>query len=264
MTSQTSPVPNIFGAMATTCWCINLLPQIRRNYRTKTTTGLPASMLVLWAASGALSSVYAYSQRFSIALILQPNSFAFFCSVSLAQCLVRWRMRKAICLVVALVAAFGVVETILILALRWAHRSGWPVLLIGAVACLLDLAGFLPLPFELMKRRGRIVGISFLFLGLDWLGFAFSLVALTTQHPFDLLFGTTAAICCAIWSGTVISHLTWLFRTRELRKCAKEAGLTFDQYEDGIYWQAQGLDVSRALRGFFSDKKRAGVTVEEV
>ena len=50
--------------------------------------------------------------------------------------------------------------------------------LIGVVAAALLIVGYLPVPFELWKRRGRVVGIDFVFLTIDWLGAFFSLMAL--------------------------------------------------------------------------------------
>lgn len=52
----------------------------------------------------------------------------------------------------------------------------------------------------------------------------------------------------------VVSHLVWLFRTRGIRRRAKEAGKTFDEYKEGIEWQSKGIDVERLLKGMFAGK----------
>jgi hypothetical protein len=52
----------------------------------------------------------------------------------------------------------------------------------------------MPIPFELLKRRGRVVGIDFIFLAIDWNGAFFSLMALVAQNEFDVLFGTMYAL----------------------------------------------------------------------
>lgn len=50
----------------------------------------------------------------------------------------------------------------------------------------------------------------------------------------------------------VTSHLIWLLRTREIRQRAKEAGQTFDEYEEGARWQSHGIDLEKKFRGMFS------------
>ena len=75
---------------------------------------------------------------------------------------------------------FAGMEILLILVIRAPYRRGlsWPVTLVGVVAAVLLIIGYLPVPFELWKRRGRVVGIDFGFLTIDWFGAFFSLMAL--------------------------------------------------------------------------------------
>lgn len=39
----------------------------------------------------------------------------------------------------------------------------------------------------------------------------------------------------------LLSHCIWLWRTRKLRKRAKEASLSFDDYPEAVEWQAKGM-----------------------
>ena len=55
----------------------------------------------------------------------------------------------------------------------------------------------------------------------------------------------------------VISHLVWLLRTRSIRKRAKEAGKTFDNFEEGVEWQAKGVDIGRLLKRIFTTRTEA-------
>lgn len=75
---------------------------------------------------------------------------------------------------------FAGMEVLLALVIRAPYRRGlsWPVTLVGVVAAVLLIIGYLPVPFELWKRRGRVVGIDFGFLTIDWFGAFFSLMAL--------------------------------------------------------------------------------------
>jgi len=53
-----------------------------------------------------------------------------------------------------------------------------PALAVGIVAAVLLVAGLLPPYGEIWKRRGRVIGINWVFLSMDWLGAFFSLMAL--------------------------------------------------------------------------------------
>jgi hypothetical protein len=95
-----------------------------------------------------------------------------------------------------LIIILAAIEAGLILAIQPAYARGieWPVLFIGIIAFVTLISGYLPIPFELLKRRGRVVGIDFLFLTIDWCGAFFSLLALVAQNEFDALFGTMYAL----------------------------------------------------------------------
>lgn len=93
MAPQTS-IPlaaNVLGTLGTVFWCIQLVPQIWRNYRVKNTEGLPESMMLLWSISSVPFGAYAIAQQFNIPLIVQPQCFGILCGVSWAQCLIYGR-----------------------------------------------------------------------------------------------------------------------------------------------------------------------------
>lgn len=102
-------------------------------------------------------------------------------------------------------------------------------MIVGIVAAILLAAGLLPPYFELWKRSGRVVGINFLFLAIDWLGAFFSLMGVVAQNTFDPLGGCLFIVCIFIEGGIFVSHGIWLFRTRKLRAAAKAAGRDFDE-----------------------------------
>ena len=102
-------------------------------------------------------------------------------------------------------------------------------MIVGVVAAILLAAGLLPPYFELWKRSGRVVGINFLFLAIDWLGAFFSLMGVVAQNTFDPLGGCLFIVCIFIEGGIFVSHGIWLFRTRKLRAAAKAGGRDFDE-----------------------------------
>lgn len=60
---------------------------------------------------------------------------------------------------------------------------------------------------------------------------------------------------CAIEMSMVASHLIWRLRTRGIRKRAKESGKTFDEFEEGVEWQAKGIDAGKLLKRSIAGKK---------
>lgn len=108
----------------------------------------------------------------------------------------KWRPWTATLVLIALLVIFAGIETGLIFAIRTAYSKGvdWLVLLVGIIAFVTLISGYLPIPFELLKRRGRVVGIDFVFLTIDFFGAFFSLLALVAQNEFDVLFGTMYAL----------------------------------------------------------------------
>ena len=133
---------------------------------------------------------------------------------------------------------FGGVEALLILTLRplYDRQIAWPIMIVGIVAAILLAAGLLPPYFELWKRSGRVVGINFVFLTIDWLGAFFSLLGVVAQNTFDPLGGCLFIVCIFIEGGIFVSHGIWLLRTRKLRAAAKAAGRDFDDLpESDVY-----------------------------
>jgi hypothetical protein len=164
----------------------------------------------------------------------------------------KWKTWTATLLLTCLFIIFAALQAGLVFAVRppYARGVSWPVLVVGIIAFILLIGGYLPIPFELMKRRGRVVGIDFVFLAIDWFGAFFSLMSLVAQSEFDTLFGTLYALCCLIEMSMVLSHLTWCMRTRGIRKRAQIEGKTFDDFEEGIAWQAKGIDIEAKLWTF--------------
>lgn len=210
---------NILGTIGTILWCVQLVPQIWHSYRIKSTDGVPPTMMLLWSLSGVPFGVYSICQNFNIPLQVQPQCFCLFCMVSWGQCMYyqkRWRTwTVTLTCSIALAACAGVqVALVFVLRPRYDQGLSWPVTMIGAIAVVILLSGYVPIPFELMKRRGRVVGMSFWFLLIDSSGALFSLLSLgmyerrrclvipsltdmsclVAQETFDIEFGTLYAL----------------------------------------------------------------------
>ncbi|KAL8732266.1 MAG: hypothetical protein Q9166_002838 [cf. Caloplaca sp. 2 TL-2023] len=172
-------------------------------------------------------------QKFNIPIQIQPQAFCLLALTSWAQVLIynnAWRLWTASLLAAAIGTAFGGIQVILVLTLRGPYSRGveWPMTLVGVVSAVLLAGGLIPPYFEIAKRNGRVVGINFIFLSIDWLGAFFSLMALVAQNTFDVLGGVQYIVCLLLEAGIFTSHLLFLLRTRSLRRRAKESNTSFD------------------------------------
>lgn len=150
--------------------------------------------MLLWAISAVPLGVYAIIQNFALPIQIQPQVFGSLSLITWAQILIYnngYTAIRASILVIATAILFGGVEILLILTLRPLYNRGveWPVLTVGIIAAILLAAGLIPPYFEMWKRKGRVVGIHFGFLSVDWLGAFFNLMGVVAQQTFDPLGG---------------------------------------------------------------------------
>ena len=205
---------NVLGTIGTVLWCIQLTPQIVRNYRAKDCTGLPPLMMFLWALSGVPFLIYFFGTDGSIPLRIQPQLFTFFCIISWAQALyyppVSMGKRKFTTYVLSFVVLAIGAEVGFILWLRPLHRRGitWPMLIIGIVASVLLALGLVPPYFEIAKRKGRVVGLNFLFLGMDSAGALFSMLSIVVG-TMDIMSLVLYAIVLVMELGIFGCYIVW-------------------------------------------------------
>lgn len=120
------------------------------------------------------------------------------CLVNWCQTLLynsKWALWKVILIGLVNAAVFAGVEAALILTLQplYDAGNGTGILVVGIIANILLAMGLLPPYGEIWKRRGRVIGINFVFLSMDWFGAFFSLMSLgklvrpLTSHMFLIL-----------------------------------------------------------------------------
>ncbi|CAK7203779.1 hypothetical protein SEUCBS139899_006526 [Sporothrix eucalyptigena] len=191
-------------------------------------------MMFLWGVCGVPFGAYAIIQNFNIPIQVQPQVFMSLCMIAWVQILVygnKWPVKKAAVTGVVMACLFAGVEAALVFGLRPIYERGneAPALVVGIIASILLAAGLIPPYFEIYKRRGRVFGINFFFLAMDWSGAFFSLMALVAQNSFDILGGVLYIICALLEIGIFLSHIIWMIRTRKIRARAKAEGKTFDE-----------------------------------
>ncbi|EDU41625.1 conserved hypothetical protein [Pyrenophora tritici-repentis Pt-1C-BFP] len=173
--------------------------------------------------------------NFNFALKFQPQAFASLTLIAWGQTLYyqnKWRAWTATVATIALAGSFGIMELILILTLRGPYERGveWPMMLMAILASVIQVIGLIPPYFELAKRNGRVIGIDFWFLTIDYAGAFFSLMAIVAQQWFDALGASLYIACMALETGIFASQAVWLWRVRHIRRAAKKVGKTYDEY----------------------------------
>ncbi|MCJ1416448.1 hypothetical protein MMC32_002785 [Xylographa parallela] len=261
MAPQTSipTAANVLGTIGTVFWCVQLVPQIWHNWKAKKTEGLPALMMVLWAACAVPFGVYSVVQNFNVPIQIQPQVFGTLALVTWAQILIyenKWKTWKAIALVTGVFVLCGAIEAVLIVALKGPYDRGveWPMLAVGIIAAILVGAGILPPYWEMWKRNGRVIGINWIFLSMDSAGALFSLLALVAQDTFDVLGGCVYLVVVILEGGIFTSHCIWLFRTRKLRKRAKLQGVSFDDLPEARIYQDKKAKTTTQSYGSFDSR----------
>lgn len=221
-------------------------------------------------------------QNFNFALKFQPQAFAGLTLIAWGQTLYyhksvpahfslprqmtnyprsKWRAWTATLATIALTASFAIMELILILTLRGPYARGvqWPMMLMAISASVIQVLGLIPPYFELAKRSGRVIGIDFWFLTIDYAGAFFSLMAVVAQQWFDALGASLYIACMVLETGIFASQAWWLWRVRRERREAKMLGLTYDEYV--AKHPEKGLKKSDSIETFVDVE--AGLEVEK-
>lgn len=208
---------NVLATAGTIFWCVQLIPQIIRNFKVKNCEGMPPIMLFLWAAAGVPFSIYFVGIDGSIPLRIQPQLFTFLCAFGWVQCLyyppVKLPLRKIILYAGSFTVISIAMEIGFILWLRPVYRHGthWPMLIFGIIASILIAVGLFPPYFELAKRKGRVVGINFVFIFLDSMGALLSMLSILVG-TFDAMSMVLYVIVLVLEIGIFMSHIIWWLR----------------------------------------------------
>jgi len=136
------------------------------------------------------------------------------------------------------------------------------MILIGSIAAVLLAAGLIPPYWEIWKRRGRVIGINWVFLSIDSTGAFFSLLSLAVQNTFDILGGVLYIICVILELGIFASHIIWRLHTRSLHKRAKLEGIKFDDLPEARKYQDHRSEDAIAARSAQSLEEGRGVALE--
>ncbi|KAI5824499.1 hypothetical protein K523DRAFT_324474 [Schizophyllum commune Tattone D] len=203
---------NALGTMGVVCWCIQLIPQIWKSYREKSTKGLSPWLTFLWTISAPFLGTYCVVQKLNIPLILQPQLFGFLCCISWGQCLYytpgTYSLRRTLLTTLSLLALMAGFEAGMVYAIRPAYEAGnmKPVRFFGIMSSVLISVALLPQYWEIYKH-GEVVGISIPFMLIDLLGGVFSDLSLAFAEEFDVIAAITYSLVVVLDGLVIIAAL---------------------------------------------------------
>jgi len=218
---------NVLGTIGTVLWCIQLIPQIWKSWREKSTAGLSQFLVLLWGMAGLPLGVYALLQDFNIPLIVQPQLFGFLALFSWGQCLYydkKFSARKAALIAGTVMAVEGGLEAGIYFAVHPSMNQR-AIQFFGVLTSVLIALGLLPQYWEIFQRR-EVVGISIPFITVDLLGGVFSLLSLVFRPKFDALAGVAYSLVVAMDALVVIAAmiLNPIVRRRRRREASEQEG----------------------------------------
>ncbi|KAJ6463688.1 PQ loop repeat-domain-containing protein [Mycena vitilis] len=223
---------NVLGTIGTICWTAQMVPQIWKSWREKSTHGLSPWLVLLWGISAGFLGAYTLLLDLNIPLILQPQLFGFLAFLSWGQCLYydggrSWRVVSA--LVVGMMLLVGGFEAAMVFALRPAYNSGSEagtrgVQFLGIFSAVLISLALFPQYVEIWRHR-EVVGISLLFMLVDMLGGVFSDLSLAFKDNFDAVAGVTYSLVVVL-DGLVLVAALILNPRAKRRRQRESARLT--------------------------------------
>ncbi|KDR80582.1 hypothetical protein GALMADRAFT_1092400 [Galerina marginata CBS 339.88] len=201
----------VLGTIGTICWTAQLVPQVWKSHRSKSTTGLSHWLVLLWGISSVFLGVYALLQKLNIPLMVQPQSFGFLSFLCWGQCQyygLRRSGKAAIFLTVIVIVASGVLELVLVITIRPSHDRGnhTATNFFGILASVLVSAGLFPQYWEIYKYK-EVVGISMLFISVDIMGGVFNVLSLVFKEDFDVIATVTYSTVIVLDGVIIIAAL---------------------------------------------------------
>lgn len=210
-------ISTILSTIGTVLWCIQLIPQIYFLHKHKDAEGFPPLFMVLWCIAGLFMCIYFVVSDSYIPMHLQPHLFTTFCFIAWIQAmhyppnLYSWRK------IITLGSTFFILwlgfEIGFVIWLRTIYSEGieWPNIIFGILSTVFICVGLLPPYWELLHRKGRVMGINFLFLAIDSSGAVFSMAAMCLGK-FDVLGMILYATMIALELGLFVSQGMWMLR----------------------------------------------------
>lgn len=227
-----SNLSELMGLLGTVLFCVAILPQILANHRKKSTEGLPLLMMMIWSTGAAPFAGYAFAQNFAWAVKAQAEILFLLETVCVGQILYfshHFSKRDSVLLSGLLILIVLALEVAFyfICHVPYTHGNEKPAVAVGVISAIMFSLGILPVFPKIYKRRGRVVGIDFVFLTIDASAAVLSLLAVIFQEIFDLQGFLQYSVLLFFELLIFASQGIWLIHTHH--KC-KRIGITHKEY----------------------------------
>ncbi|WWC90033.1 uncharacterized protein L201_004963 [Kwoniella dendrophila CBS 6074] len=215
-------VENALATIGAVMWMVQIIPQIVKSHRSKSTTGLSAGLMLIWALASVFLGAYLVTQRLSIPLQVQPQAFGILAAISTAQIFYYshgWSKRNTILFFVIFCLVGGGFEVGSVYALWAGEDNGvnWPIQMYGYISAVLLAVALAPQYYEIWKFK-EVLGISMTFLIVDTLGGVFSLSSLFCRAKLDIAGLVSYALVVVLDSIVIILALILNPLARRRRK----------------------------------------------
>ncbi|TBU27314.1 PQ-loop-domain-containing protein [Dichomitus squalens] len=219
---------NVLGTIGTVCWTIQLVPQIWKSWRSKSTEGLSEYLMLLWGLSGIFFGVYAIVQDINVPLIVQPQVLSALSYLSWAQCQYYGRkrsLRTVVLMYLAVILLSGGFEAGMIFAVQPSYNRGnkGPIDFFGAFSTVLLSVALLPQYYEIYKHK-EVIGVSILFMIVDMTGGIFSDLSLAFKAKFDIVASVTYSLVIVLDAVVVLCAMILNPMAKRRRKRQALAG----------------------------------------
>ncbi|KAH9933337.1 PQ loop repeat-domain-containing protein [Fomitopsis serialis] len=223
---------NALGTIGTICWTIQLVPQLWKSHREKSTEGLSQFLVFIWGASGVLLGVYAIVQNINIPIIVQPQLFGTLSFLSFAQCQYYGSKRPfwtCVAIYIVCLALLGGLQVGFVYAVRPSYEHGHSagVEFFGIASSVTIAAGLLPQYYEIWKH-GEVIGISIPFMTVDMLGGVFNDLSLAFKSDFNVIASVTYSLVVVMDGIVILLALILNPLARRRRKRAAMAAMEVD------------------------------------
>jgi len=227
-----SVAENVLGLIGTIFWTCQVIPQIWKSWREKSTEGLSPWLMFIWSVASIFFGAYVVVQNVNIPIILQPQLFGVLAAFSWIQCLYYARRRSLrFCTVLFLsyLLAFGGLEVGFRFAVQENLDHGHDGLLTfcAVFGAILITAGFIPQYLQIW-RHAEVMGISLIFMAVDMSGALFSLLSLCFKTQFYAVAALTYISVLVFDGGIVFCAFVLNPRAQRKRRAALAASRRAD------------------------------------
>ncbi|KAN0008772.1 hypothetical protein ACTFIU_002065 [Dictyostelium citrinum] len=186
---------NLFGIIGTVLWSVQLVPQIHLNYKRKSTKGVSPTCFGCWYACGVILGTNLVFNREPPALVVQISCFSVFSLVIVMQHLFyqkKYNLKRllftiGLCVLVTIATIISIYSI-----LNAKHTNAFVLqLILTIIATGLMAVGFFPQILEVYQEK---VGLSMIFVVMDFFGGVFSILSLVFHVPFDYMSFSTYVV----------------------------------------------------------------------